>query len=70
MHQLGELLERDIGIEPNQRRQRDLEYSLVIPGEGGHRPGWLRSTCGCPTTRTYQSVRAQTWPFGWLGYAR
>ena len=56
---------RDTGIEPHERRQRDLEYGLVIPGEGGHRPGWLRSTCGCPTTRTYQSVRAQTWPFGW-----
>ena len=67
MHQLGELLERDTGIEPHERRQRDLEDRLVIPGEGGHRPGWLRSTCGCPTTRTYQSVRAQTWL--WLGCA-
>ena len=53
---------KDTGIEPNQRRQRDLEHRLVIPGERRHRPGGLRSDCGCPTTRTYQSVRAQTWP--------
>ena len=53
---------KDTGIAPDERRQRDLEHRLVIPGERRHRPGGLRSDCGCPTTRTYQSVRAQTWP--------
>ena len=53
---------KDTGLAPHQRRQRDLEHRLVVPGERRHRPGGLRSDCGCPTTRTYQSVRAQTWP--------
>ena len=63
MHQLGELAQKTLALHPTSAGSAISSTDFV----GSSSPpifSYLKcSDCGCPSTRTRQSVRAQTWPF-------
>ena len=63
MRQLGELAQKTLALHPTSAGSAISSTDFV----GSSSPpifSYLKcSDCGCPSTRTRQSVRAQTWPF-------
>ena len=66
----GRAASKDTGIAPHQRRQRDLEHRLVIPGEGGHLPKPRCSGAAAPVPLRTSCARSEATHLFWAGRLR